>query len=155
VVFFLASFLASLRAFGPLAFSWHGRQLQCPNQTNVIAMTRFDYSAPAELFPGRAHNGRSGPVGYRRFGSAADAIRFAIEDLRAEFLAGAYLEVDEERFDRHGIRLLYESADYPLARRVVDRGSASAHLEAPLTAKGPQQKVMRQPDKRDTRRAAP
>jgi len=56
------------------------------------AVARFDYNAEAELFPSR--NKRSGrrPVGYRRFGHAADAIRFAIEELAPEFLLGAHLE---------------------------------------------------------------
>jgi hypothetical protein len=82
------------------------------------AVARFDYNAEAELFPSR--NKRSGrrPVGYRRFGHAADAIRFAIEELAPEFLLGAHLEVDEERYDSRGIRRLYESTDYPLIRGV-------------------------------------
>jgi len=76
----------------------------------------FNYNAEAELFPSR--NKRSGrrPIGYRRFGHAADAIRFAIEELAPEFLLGAYLEVDEERYDSRGIRGLYESVNYPLIR---------------------------------------
>jgi hypothetical protein len=118
-------------------------------------MTNFDYSVPAELYPGRAHNSRSAPVGYRRFGSVADAVRFAIEDLRAEFLAGAYLEVDEERFDRHGIRQLYDSPDYPLPRRAVDRGAAGVHLDAALPAKRQLPANSPPPEKRDARRAAP
>jgi len=76
----------------------------------------FNYNAEAELFPSR--NKRSGrrPIGYRRFGHAADAIRFAIEELAPEFLLGACLEVDEERYDSGGIRRLYESVNYPLIR---------------------------------------
>ncbi len=80
------------------------------------AIVRFDYKAEAELFPSRHRKSRRQPIGYRRFGHAADAIRFAIEELPPEFLLGACLEVDEERYDRGGIRRLYESMDYPLIR---------------------------------------
>ncbi|HEY3790498.1 MAG TPA: hypothetical protein VGM09_01615 [Bradyrhizobium sp.] len=83
------------------------------------AMTDFDYNAAAELYSTRRRMPRRQPLGYRRFAQAADAIRFAIEDLEPELLLGAYLEVGEERFDSGGIRQLYDSAEYPLARRVV------------------------------------
>ena len=79
-------------------------------------MAGFDYSNEAELFPTRSRVSRPRPMGYRRFASAADAIRYAIEELPPEHLVGAYLEVAEERFDSNGIRRLYESAEYPLAR---------------------------------------
>lgn len=81
-------------------------------------MQGFDYNAPAELFPTRKRKG-SRPMGYRRFAKAADAIRFAIEELSPELLIGAHLEVEERRFDSDGIRRLYESAGYPLARRAA------------------------------------
>ncbi len=80
------------------------------------APVRFDYTAEAELFPSRNRKSRRQSIGYRRFGHAADAIRFAIEELPSEFLLGACLQVDEERYDRGGIRRLYESMDYPLIR---------------------------------------
>jgi hypothetical protein len=80
-------------------------------------MTAFDYSAKAELFPTRARNSKPRSFGYKRFAMAAEAIRFSIEELPPDLLVGAYLEVDEERFNFRGIRELYESADYPLTRR--------------------------------------
>jgi hypothetical protein len=79
----------------------------------------FDYTAAAELFSMRKRLPRHQPLGYRRFAQAAQAIRFAIEDLEPAHLIGAYLEVNEKRFDSFGIRQLYDSAEYPLARRVV------------------------------------
>ncbi len=79
----------------------------------------FDYASSAELFPTRSRKARRTPMGYRRFDRAAEAIRFAIEELPPEMLLGAYLEVEEQRFDGAGIRRLYQSPDYPLARRAV------------------------------------
>jgi hypothetical protein len=78
----------------------------------------FDYEAPAELFPTRSRKGNR-PMGYRRFAKSAEAIQFAIEELSPELLIGAYLEVDDERFDSEGIRRLYEQPEYPLARRTA------------------------------------
>jgi hypothetical protein len=80
------------------------------------AIIEFDYDAAAELFPSRKLKSRRRPIGYRRFGHAADAIRFAIEELPPEFLLGACLEVDEERYNNQAIRRLYDSMDYPLTR---------------------------------------
>jgi hypothetical protein len=75
----------------------------------------FDYGAPAELFPSRIKNGH-GQIKYRRFETAAEAIRFAIEEVPASALRGAYLEVDEARFACHEIQCLYDSEAYPLRR---------------------------------------
>lgn len=80
------------------------------------AMVGFDYNAAAELFPSRNQRSKRRPIGYKRFGHAAEAIRFAIEELAPEFLLGACLEVDEARFNGGEIRRLYESIDYPLIR---------------------------------------
>ena len=73
----------------------------------------FDYNAPADLF--LARNRKRGGVRYRRFETAAEAIRFA-EELPPPLLLGAYLQVGDERFNRGQIRELYENAAYPLNR---------------------------------------
>ena len=79
------------------------------------AMAKFDFSAPAELFPSRNRKVKQ-TIKYRRFDKAADAIQFAIEQLPPPLLLGAFIQVDEERLGHMDIRDLYESADYPLAR---------------------------------------
>jgi len=61
------------------------------------------------------------PTVYGRFARAADAIRFAVEELPPELLLAAQLKVADKRFDGDGIRRLYESIEYPLARRAVSR----------------------------------
>ena len=80
-------------------------------------MEHFKFSSSAEVFLSRGKNKRRHSVRYRRFGTAAEAIRFTIEELPPAFLGGTILEVREERFDELQIRLLYERPDYPLERR--------------------------------------
>jgi len=79
-------------------------------------MAQFDYYAEAELFPTRKRLPRREPLGYKRFARAADAIRFAIENVPPKSLIGAFLEVAERRYSSDDIRRLYESAAYPLPR---------------------------------------
>ena len=54
---------------------------------------------------------------YRRFALAADAVRFAIEELPPELLVGAILEVNGERYGGEQIRRVYDSDDFSLLRR--------------------------------------
>jgi hypothetical protein len=84
--------------------------------TNVQSDETFDYKATAELFPSRNNRVRPHAYKYKRFNQAADAIRFAIEQLPADVLLGAYLEVDGRRYDSRRIRRLYDSPEYPFPR---------------------------------------
>lgn len=79
----------------------------------------FSYDTAAELFPAAIRKKKRTGFAYRRFNTAAEAVRFAMEDLPADLLNGAYLQVDEARFDQNGIRALYDSGDFPLQRRTV------------------------------------
>jgi hypothetical protein len=74
----------------------------------------FDYEAPAELF--LAKRTKSGRQNYRRFATAAEAIRYAVETLRTPKALGACLQVGDERFDSREIQRLYEADDYPLRK---------------------------------------
>lgn len=80
-------------------------------------MPNFDFSVGAELYSARSRAAKKQPVSYKRFDTAAEAVRFAMEDLDQDLLPGTSLEVDEERFDANGIRELYARDDYPLPRR--------------------------------------
>lgn len=82
-------------------------------------MRNFNFARSAELFPAAVRNKRRA-FAYRRFDSAADAVRFAIEELPTDSLNGAYLQVGEARFDKNGIKRLYDSASYPLPRRAME-----------------------------------
>ncbi|HEX2842682.1 hypothetical protein [Hyphomicrobium sp.] len=77
-------------------------------------MSAFDYNAPAELFPSKRTGSRFAKVSYKRFDAAAAAIQYAMEELEPDRLAGAVLEVAEERYDDAAIKSLYVSDLYPL-----------------------------------------
>jgi len=84
----------------------------------VIRMA-FDYDSPAELFMPK-HKGirRRATPHYRRFATAAEAIRFAVEEMPAVRTLGAWMQVGDERFNSDEISRLYESSGYPLQRDV-------------------------------------
>ena len=93
-------------------------------------MEAFDYNREAELFPAGTRGSRRKAFSYRRFDRVADAIQFAMEVLSSQSLTGAYLEVDQQRFNAEGIRLLYESEDYPLTRSTTHLASAPTTQDA-------------------------
>ena len=77
----------------------------------------FDYKATAELFLSRSRAAKSRPK-YKRFDTAAEAVRFVIESLPAAVLPGTYLLVEGDRFGVEEIRYLYDSTGYPLRRDI-------------------------------------
>jgi hypothetical protein len=77
-------------------------------------MPNFDYNAPAELF--LAEPAKGSRTKYRRFETAAEALRYAVENLRTPKAFGAWLEVGDERFNSGEIQRLCEAADYPLRK---------------------------------------
>ena len=78
----------------------------------------FDYAASAQLFMQKRKRGARQPLRYRRFATAAEAIRFAVEELPAINTLGTWMQVGEERFNGDDIRRLYESTSYPQRRRM-------------------------------------
>jgi hypothetical protein len=84
-------------------------------------MGAFDYSLEAALFFAKGSKFRDHALEYRLFVRAAEAIRFAIEDLPSNILRGCSLEVGEDRYVGDAILGLYESVDFPLPRRTEHR----------------------------------
>ena len=66
----------------------------------------FDYRTPAELFLSK-RTGR-GRTKYRRFPTAAEAIRYAVEELRTRRSLSAWMQVGEDRFNKEEINRLYD-----------------------------------------------
>ena len=101
---------------------------QSINRARWQAQTRdlsgFDYKAPAELYPSRSRRVR-GPFSYKRFHTAAEALRFAMEHMPEGALLGATLEVNEQRFTEAEMRALYESPAFPLKRTDKSKKTAA------------------------------
>jgi hypothetical protein len=102
----------------------------------IADAAEFDFAEAAELFTRRdatprrvagrsqadADRARSratyrNALSYRRFASAGEAIRYAIEELLPAELAATVLVVNGDRHEPAGIRTLYAHAAYPLRRR--------------------------------------
>jgi hypothetical protein len=79
-------------------------------------MTTTDYNAPAELYLGadwkNAHQ-----QGSRAFRTAAQAIRFALEEAAPVSLRGALLTVGGRAFSSNDMKEFYRSREYPLPRK--------------------------------------
>jgi hypothetical protein len=77
---------------------------------------KIDYRETAEVYMPKSHGARQ-RLGYRRFATAAEAIRFVIENFPATRTLTPWMRVGDDRFDSDAIRQLYDSSDYPLRRR--------------------------------------
>ncbi len=95
----------------------------------------FDYKASAEFFAGRSQRGPR-PMMYRRFNKAAEALRYAVEELPAANFLGAILDVDGKRYRHDAMRELYDSPLYPLKRmKVAKKAEPKAEAKKPALAK--------------------
>jgi hypothetical protein len=79
-------------------------------------MTTVNYAAAADFYTGRTSR-KSRGLHYRRFTSAAEAVRFVAEEVAPSSLNGSLLEVDEQRFEGADILALYTDCSFPLTRR--------------------------------------
>jgi hypothetical protein len=83
----------------------------------IMNTTKFDFSAPAELYGGGGWIGRPTSIAYRKFDTSAEAIRYAVEELSEARRRPCIMEVNERRFNHIDIRKLYDHGDYPLPRK--------------------------------------
>lgn len=96
----------------------------------MTAVHSFDYTAVAELSPTAARSWRSKQrSGFsRRVDPAAEAIRYAMENVEPTLLDGSFLEVGDSLFNGVGIRNFYARDTYPLERRAQSaHGSEDDH----------------------------
>lgn len=76
-----------------------------------------DYLMQASLYYAKSANSKQKALVFRRFARAAEAIRFAIEELAPKLLGGCSLEVNERHYVGREIRPLYDDNAFPLRRR--------------------------------------
>ena len=105
----------------------------------------FDYELPAELFTAKRKGGARSRLGYRRFATAAEAIRFIVEDFPAVCTLGAWMQVGDTRYNSDDIRRLYEESLSttspnsqkllpPQQRPELTDQALSSHLPHPICA---------------------
>lgn len=80
-------------------------------------MDAKDYRMEASLFYAKKAGGRQKALVFRRFTAAAEAIRFAVEELAPKVLDSCSLEVNETQYFGREIKPLYDSGSFPLRRR--------------------------------------
>jgi hypothetical protein len=84
------------------------------------AMHAKEYFFEASLFYAKSANPKRKALVFRRFARAAEAIRFAVEELAPKLLDGCSLEVNETHYFGREIRPLYDDNIFPLRRRRIN-----------------------------------
>lgn len=80
-------------------------------------MDAKDYRMEASLYYSKSAHAKTKGLVFRRFPKAAEAIRFAVEELAPKILDGCSLEVNDLHYFGREIRPLYDSGSFPLRRR--------------------------------------
>ena len=80
----------------------------------MIKMEPFDFDQPAEIFAS-VHGAQR--VKYYRFSTAAQAIRYVVEEMPPQLQRGLVMEADEVRYRADEIFGLYKRSDFPLEKR--------------------------------------
>ncbi len=93
-----------------------------PSQRGLLPASRLQctsagYNSPAELYLSRR---RGRHTDYRRFATAAEAIHYAVLELRTRRSLSAWMQVGDERFNEDEINRLYDDGDYPLRTPLND-----------------------------------
>ncbi|MGV1908360.1 hypothetical protein [Agrobacterium cavarae] len=96
---------------------WAIQDAACRDRSDGDSLTRFDYTGEAGVYAGKSKVETRGPR-YRRFETAAEALRFAVEDMPNSQQRGSLLEIGEARYSQRQIRVLYDAPGYPLSRRL-------------------------------------
>lgn len=76
---------------------WTIRDAACRHRSDGDSLTRFDYTDEAGVYAGKSKVDTRGSR-YRRFETAAEALRFAVEDMPHSQQWGSLLEIDKARY---------------------------------------------------------
>jgi hypothetical protein len=79
-------------------------------------MDSSDYFLEASLYYSKGANPKRKALTFRRFVRAAEAIRFAVEELTPKLLDGCTLEINDTHYFGREIRPLYDDSVFPLSR---------------------------------------
>jgi hypothetical protein len=95
-------------------------------------MTILDFNARAELYLGSDHASAQAE-GARHFRTAANALRFALEEAAPISLRGASLVVGNLTLSPTQMGTIYNARNYPLVRKTSQFGSRKSHDSGPAS----------------------